>query len=215
MDINNFGLKIKTLSQNRLDEMGEIPSGLFNYYKLYYLNNDFFYLKNEIVLMNYINEKFDKNIKCFEIAAGCGQVSLGLSNIFKFNNIYANEWDKRRLNYGEYLNVNNNNKVSFIKEDFRKINFNNYDLIIIGNIRHKNIGITDNEYIQFIDFLKAGKTIILQPNYYGIPSAENNIYHKITCNSNIDIEYIHKASESEVIVYNGDPHDIVKISYKN
>jgi hypothetical protein len=224
MDIQDFGLKLKTLSKNRYNELGEKKSGLYDYYNRFYLTNDYFYFKHELELMNYINNNYDKDIKILEIACGCGQISLGLSSFFNFTNIYGNEWDQRRLDYGEYLNNNLhneqqiklNNKVNFIKDNFMNLDFNIYDLIIITNIRHKNIGISQSEYTQILEFLKANKTIILLPNLYGMPDAKENIYNKIKTNKNIDITQIYDSIDEGYNMYpeNSNIFNIVKLTYK-
>jgi hypothetical protein len=225
MNIQDFDIKLKTFSKKRYNEFGEKMSGLYDYYHRYYLNNEYFYFKHEIELMNYINREYDKNIKILEIACGCGQISLGLSGVFNFKKVFANELDQRRLDYGEYLNSNlhteeqlkHDNKVNFIKDNFMNLDFNIYDLLIITNIRHKNIGISQSEYTQILDFLKANNTIILLPNLYGMSDAKENIYNKIKTNKNIDITQIYESIDEGYNKYpdNSNIFNIVKLTYKN
>ena len=203
MDIYKFGEFLVKMSKKRLKQSNDdVKSGLFRYYKTYFLQNKYFYFNAELAILNYINENYNKKkCKILEIGCGCGQISLGLRKVFDFINVHANDRDKRRVNYGEFLNQNiePKKKVTYLTCDYRNMNLNDYDVIIITNIRHDKIGITEKEAKQFFDFLKnKNKHIIFQPHYYGSRGTDNIFLQNYKNNKLINVEKIWNCDNTQV-----------------
>ena len=220
MDIHKFGEILVQKSKERLKQNNndEVKSGLFEYYNTYYLKNKNFYFPCELSILKYVNNNYNKKCKILEIACGCGQISLALRKVFNFTNVYSNDKDKRRIHYGEFLNQNiePQKKVTFLTKDYRDMNINLYDLIIITNISHDKIGITNKEYKQFMDFLKNKKDIIFIPNYYGSRGTNNLFIKNYKNNKSINVEKIWNCDNTQCKLSEkwSIPFDVEKVSLK-
>ena len=218
MDIYKFGEILVEKSKERLNQSeDEVKSGLFNYYKTYYLKNKNFYFNSELAILNYVNKNYNKNCKILEIACGCGQISLALGKVFNFVNVHANDRDKRRIKYGEFLNENiePKKKITYLTCDYINMNINEYDLVIITNIRHDKIGLTEKESKQFFDFLKnKSKDIIFMPHYYGSRGTDNIFLQNYKNNKLINVEKIWNCDNTQPSLYSGwgKPFHIEKLS---
>jgi len=130
------------LSKGRLDEMGDIESGLFNYY-ITRIGHGSMFNEDDLKIIEYVEANEDRGSRILEVAAGCGQVSFALEAI-GFDRVEFSEFDSRRLSYGEFLKENLESRVSIHGFEYRKLNLNEYDLIFVVNAVASDIGAQDS-----------------------------------------------------------------------
>ncbi len=176
------------LSEDRLKEMGEIESGLFNYY-ITRIGHGSMFNEDDIKIIEYIGENEDQNSRILEVAAGCGQVSFALEAI-GFERVEFSEFDSRRLSYAEFLKQGLDSKVSIHGFDYRKLNLNEYGLIFVVNAVASSIGVQDSKLL--LDTIESGTDIILKYGYYGI---DNKIFEVLDKNDAVRKDVIFSTNE--------------------
>ncbi len=176
------------LSKDRLNEMGDIESGLFNYY-ITRIGHGTMFNEDDLRMIEYIQENEDSSCKILEVAAGCGQVSFGLEAI-GFNQVEFSEFDSRRLSYGEYLKKNLESKVEIYGCDYRDLELGKYDLIFVVNAVASSIGAQDSE--KLISVIENGTDVILKYGYYGV---ENGIFEILGKTDTVNQEVIFSTNE--------------------
>ena len=176
------------LSKDRLKEMGEIESGLFNYY-ITRIGHGSMFNEDDMKIIEYIEENEDQNSRILEVAAGCGQVSFALEAI-GFDRVEFSEFDSRRLSYGEFLKESLDSRVSIHGFDYRKLDLKEYDLIFVVNAVASSIGIQDSRLL--IDAIESGTDIILKYGYYGI---DNKIFEVLDKSDTVRKDVIFSTNE--------------------
>ncbi len=157
------------LSKTRLEKMGEIESGLFNYY-ITRIGHGSMFNEDDMKMIEYLESTELATNRILEVAAGCGQVSFALEER-GFERVEFSEFDSRRLAYGEFLKEKLDSMVIIHGSDYRKLELKDFDVIFVVNAVSSSIGAQDADLL--IDVISSGTDIILKFGYYGI---DNEIF---------------------------------------
>lgn len=174
--IQSLSYKIIEFSKDRYNTMGQVFSGLFDYYNQRVEDNSFF-KDYEIFLLNYITENYPEQIKIHEIACGCGQI-LQVLNKLNYS-CFGTELNEHRYNYAIALNNNLDNNIIFYKENSHVHDMNNYDLILSLKIMTDN-GFNFVKDIQFFKkYLKQGCDFIIKIDAYSNTTSKIESLNKL------------------------------------
>ncbi len=195
--INNIGGKINKLSVIRLNELGERKSGLYDFYKRYYVGErPYWFHEYEKEIIKYIVQNHNNNTKILECCAGAAHILIALSGQFDFSNLNGNDLGTDRFSYAKYL-INelcpDDKKINIMKKNFlneNQTNFNDYDIILITNIAIESIGNSIEEYNKFKKFLcDSSKELILLARCYG---RSGFVVKKLFNDNDLIVNYIYK-----------------------
>lgn len=161
--IDDLNEQLCRLSKIRHQKMGDMDSGMYNYY-VGRLKNKAMIDGYDRYLIEYVakNIPIDKSI-C-ELGAGLAQVSMALSKI-GYTNITAYECDTGRARYAADLNRKLGLNVKIAYESFQKLDPNKFNVIIANNLVNTSNNFKDE--IEIIKkWLKHNVTFIFRRDAY-------------------------------------------------
>lgn len=135
------------LSKIRHQQMGDIDSGMYNYYIRRTAENA---IVDECdrYLIKYVKENTSLSSRICELASGLGQISMVL-NKMGYKDVTAYEHDKRRYKYAVEMNAVMGLDVKYICDAFQKLVPTKFDVIIANNIIN-----TSNNFKNEIEIIK-------------------------------------------------------------
>lgn len=138
--------------------------GLFNYYD-YRISNNQMIRGLDLLYINFIRNKYNKDSKIIEIAAGLGQSAIALKQLGYYNieiNECGNERCKLIPNLTFKMNISN---IQLQEKYLQNIDYSKYDVIYC--IEGVASCIENNTYNIFKNLLIKGKEIILCSGLFG------------------------------------------------
>ena len=162
--LTNFENKISNTYQNIFN------NDTSSHYKTMITQNRIFG-KNDLFIINYIYNNFNKNISCLDLFAGIGQSVMGL-HLLGFTTLGLLEFDKYRTDLASTICNEENLNIKIISDDFYKNEeIFDYEVLFTNNAVNSTLGHNIDKqleiYIKFLESTK-NKNIILNPEKYGV-----------------------------------------------
>ncbi len=175
--------EIQVVGNKRLQEMGVIESGLYDYYARR-LEKGSIIAKDDAFIIEYIFKNYDKESRILEIAAGCGQVSFALERC-GFRKIDFSEFDRKRVAFGNAIKLELDSQVKIFITDYRELELQVYDVVFVMNAESSSLGVQDYQILSTT--IKSGTDVILRYGKYG---KDNKIFDKLDSDEEIGFEEI-------------------------
>lgn len=145
--IDEINKDLCRLSKIRHQKMGDVDSGMYNYY-INRMKNNAIIDKYDRYLIEYVAGNISTSSRICELGCGLGQVSMAL-NKMGYKHIAAYEYDRGRAKYAVELNKQMGLNVNFIYDTFQKLDPTKFDVIIANNLVN-----TANSFKNEIEIIK-------------------------------------------------------------